>query len=181
MAKTSVTKELERAISVATSKIGTFGCCEVTIGPYGDERVDYMTVDAKGIWRCFEIKCSVSDFHSKAKKTFVGHYNYFVLTDELYEKVKDEIPKHIGVYVGSKYVRCIKKARKRSLKVENEVLTMSMIRSLARDANKLYISGNDEAINKYKRTINQQTEEIRRLKKDLYYANLELTFARRHG
>jgi|GEM_PF-5303040 len=58
---------------------------------------------------------------------------------------------------------------------------MSMIRSLARDANKLYISGNDEAINKNKRTIEQQVEEIRSLKSELYYANLELTFARRHG
>lgn len=178
MAKTSTTKELERAISVATSKIGTFGCCEVTIG---DERVDYMTVDTKGIWRCFEIKCSVSDFYSKAKKTFIGHYNYFVLTEELYEKVKEEIPKHVGVYVGAKHIRCVKKARKQSLQIENEVLTMSMIRSLARDANKLYISGNDEAINKYKRTISQQGEDIRKLKNDLYYANLELTFARRHG
>lgn len=100
---------------------------------------------------------------------------------ELYEKVQEEIPKHIGVYVGGKYVRCVKKARKQSLSIDNDILTMSMIRSLSRDANKLYVSGNNEAINNFNRTINHLTEENKRLKKDLYYANLELTFARRHG
>lgn len=71
----------------------------MTVGWYGKERVDYITYDTKGIWRCYEIKVSKSDFHSKAKKTFVGHYNYFVLTRELYDEVKEEIPNHIGAYV----------------------------------------------------------------------------------
>lgn len=47
MAKTEVTKQLEDAIYKETSKQGTFGCFEVTIGWYGDERVDYMTYNTK--------------------------------------------------------------------------------------------------------------------------------------
>ncbi|MEJ9149089.1 hypothetical protein P4520_28825, partial [Bacillus thuringiensis] len=96
MAKTELTTKMERQIYAATNKQGVFGCFEVTIGWFGKERVDYLTLDTKGIWRCYEIKVSVSDFRSKANKTFCGHYNYYVIPEELYEKVKDEIPSHIG-------------------------------------------------------------------------------------
>jgi hypothetical protein len=133
MSKTELTKQLERNIFKATLKNGVWGCFEVTIGTsneYG--RVDYMTFDSKN-WRFYEIKVSVSDFRSKAKKTFCGHYNYYVLTEEVYEKVKDEIPKHIGVYING---TCIKRAKKQALQVDEQVLKNSMIRSLFREARK---------------------------------------------
>lgn len=139
MAKTEETLKLEREIFFATQKIGVFSCFEVTIGFSGKERVDYMTYDTKGIWRCYEIKVSLSDFRSSAKKTFCGHYNYYVLTRELYELVKGEIPKHIGVYIGS---FCAKPAKKQELLVEEKVLTDSFIRSLSREAAKV-IRSND--------------------------------------
>lgn len=105
--------------------MGTFGCFEVTIGIGGNERCDFITYDTKGIWRCYEIKVSKSDFYSKAKKTFVGHFNYFVMPKELYEEVKDDIDNHIGVHIGS-YV--IKKPKKQKLSVDEQVLKDSMIR-----------------------------------------------------
>mgnify|MGYP000163993137 CR=1 FL=1 len=52
--KTEETKRLERAIWKATNKQGVFGCFEVTIGWFGKERVDYMTYDTKGVFRCYE-------------------------------------------------------------------------------------------------------------------------------
>ena len=76
--KTAETVALEKAIRRATYKMGTFGCYEVTIGYGGKERVDYMTYDTKGIFRCYEVKVSKADFHSAAVKSFVGHYNYYV-------------------------------------------------------------------------------------------------------
>ena len=88
--KTAETVALEKAIRRATRKTGVFGCYEVTIGFCGRERVDYMTYDTKGIFRCYEIKVSKADFHSAAAKSFVGHYNYYVLTRELYNQVKEE-------------------------------------------------------------------------------------------
>lgn len=91
MAKTDLTIKLEKDIYAATNKLGVFGCFEVTIGFYGKERVDYMTYDTKGIWRCYEIKVSKSDFHSKAKKTFIGHFNYYVMPRALYEEVRETI------------------------------------------------------------------------------------------
>ena len=72
-----------------TNKRGVFCCYEVTIGWYGKERVDYLTYDTNGVWRCYEIKVSKSDFYSKSHNTFLGHFNYYVMPEELYEQVKD--------------------------------------------------------------------------------------------
>ncbi|MEX3713382.1 hypothetical protein ABFV99_13340 [Cytobacillus horneckiae] len=156
IAKSELTTQLEREIYYATKKTGVFGCFEVTIGWYGRERVDYMTFDTKGAWRCYEIKVSLSDFRSKAKKTFVGHFNYYVLTNELYEKVKDEIPDHIGVYVGGS---CVKKAKKQKLAVGDQILKDSMIRSLARESDKLFESGSPASVSTLRRQVMQARKE----------------------
>ncbi|MCY7430497.1 hypothetical protein MCZ49_02025 [Bacillus safensis] len=140
MAKSALTLKLERQIHAKTQENqSVYGCFEVTIGyEYGRagyERIDYLTFDTKGIWRAFEIKVSLSDFRSSAKKSFVGHYNYYVLTKDLYEKVKDEIPSHIGVFVDYRYV---KRAKRQELAVDENVLKEAFMRAGAREANKLY-------------------------------------------
>jgi len=149
--KTKKTLELERAIWSYTQKQGTFGCAEVTIGFYGHERVDYITYSTDGIVRCYEIKASIADYKSTAKTSFIGHYNYFVLTPDLFEVVKNDIPKGIGVYVhghGS-----VMKARKQDLKVSLDVIKDSMIRSLSREFDKQMRSGISSVINAYNREI----------------------------
>lgn len=136
MKASDITKSLERDIRSATSKLGTFGCHEVTIGFNGRERVDYLTYDTRGIWRCYEIKATKSDFYSKAKKTFIGHFNYYVLPGELFEQVKQDIPEHVGVYIGR---RCHKWPKRQTLKVDESVLKDSLIRSLYREAMKAWM------------------------------------------
>ena len=128
-------------------------CFEVTIGWFGKERVDCLSYDTNGIWRCYEIKVSKADFHSKAKKTFCGHYNYYVLTNDLYNEVKDEIPNHIGVYVGGNLV---KKAKKQELSVDEQVLKDSMIRSLYRESEKILKSDEPTIVESLKRQLNYQ-------------------------
>jgi hypothetical protein len=157
IAKTELTMELEQSIHRNTNKQGTFGCFEVTIGWFGRERVDYMTYDTQGIWRCYEIKTSKSDFYSKAHKTFVGHYNYFVMPKKLYEEVKDDIPSHIGVYAEGSYA--LKKAKKQELTVDEQILKNSMIRSLCREAEKLYKINNP-------RFVENMNSRIRRLEQE---------------
>lgn len=130
MGKSEETMRLEESIYAATNKQGVFGCFEVTIGWWGKERVDYLTYDTKGIWRCYEVKATVSDFRSPAAKTFIGHYNYFVMPGELYEKVKEEIPAGIGVYVGGV---CALKAKRQVLGADGKILFESMVRSLSRE------------------------------------------------
>ncbi len=178
MAKTEETIKLENAIWKATAKQGVFGCFEVTIGWFGDERVDYMTYDTKGIWRCFEIKVSKSDFYSKAKKTFIGHFNYFVLpSKELYEDVKDDIPKHIGVYICGGYS---KKTKKQVLQVDEQVLKNSLIRSLSRETTKLYKSENPRVMEQHNRRVKRLEDDARRYREELQkmHSLLYLKFGR---
>jgi hypothetical protein len=162
IAKSELTLKLEREIWKATKKQGVFGCFEVTIGWFGKERVDYLTYDTKGIWRCYEIKVSKSDFRSKAAKTFIGHYNYYVMPQELFEQVKDEIPNHIGAYVnGVSY----KNAKKQKLGVDEQTLKDSLIRSLYREYEKQYKSGiptDIESLNRRLRRSETDKEEYRR-------------------
>ena len=57
--KTELTKEVEQALVLATKAdgVGVYGALEVTLGEgYGTERVDYMTMDCKNVFRCYEIK-----------------------------------------------------------------------------------------------------------------------------
>ena len=166
--KTAETVALEKAIRRATYKMGTFGCYEVTIGYGGKERVDYMTYDTKGIFRCYEVKVSKADFHSAAVKSFVGHYNYYVLTRELYDQVKEEIPDWVGVYIGD---YCAKRINGRSTEVSTpweDMLKESMIRSLYRDSDKLIQTEDEQYISRLRSQIDKaRTERDRESKKYL--------------
>ncbi|MGH1840520.1 hypothetical protein ABE867_07065 [Enterococcus gallinarum] len=97
-------------------------------------------------WRCYELKVSLADFRSKAKLSFIGHYNYFVLPHALYVKVKEEIPAAIGVLVyhafayqekGSPgYFSVEKKPQRQSLLVNENALLYRLISAQAREVGK---------------------------------------------
>ena len=137
------TKEVEQKIYWKLKKLGTYLCFEVGMpreirGMNIEERVDLLTYDTNKIWRFYELKVSKKDFHSKAKVTFLGHYNYYVMPKELYDAVKDEIPDGIGCYVCTKSsCYCIKKPEKRKLGIPEEKLKMAFIQSLSRKQEKL--------------------------------------------
>lgn len=124
-----------------------------------------MTYDTKGIWRCYEIKVSKSDFYSKSKKTFIGHYNYFVMPEELYEEVKNDIPNHVGVHTGD---RVIKNPKKQELTVDEQILKDSLIRSLSRENEKFIRACDTNYINELKRSISRMEKRIRE-EIDKYY------------
>lgn len=188
MSKTPETLALERSLMYYTN--GQFGCDEVTIGPFGRERVDYMTWDFKGVWRCFEIKVSKADFHSKARKTFVGHLNYYVMPQALYEAVKTEIPAHIGVLipaggiVGYPLVSA-KKAVRQPLQSDEKTLTMSIMRSLFRTYNQVKRSGQEPIVTDLNRQIAQLRHQIEQRNADNHRRDMENLsmkhFLRAHG
>ncbi|WP_051236816.1 hypothetical protein [Paenibacillus pinihumi] len=178
MAKTELTLQLERQIFGETSKLGVFGCFEVTIGWYGKERVDYMTYDTKGTWRCYEIKVSKADFRSKAHNTFIGHYNYYVMPRELYEEVQQEIPSHIGVYCGATLV---KRPKRQQLGEDEQVLKDSMIRSLSRDVSKLLKSADPDYVNRANRTLERERREKHNYRQKYYDAMGEIRALKRMG
>lgn len=127
------------------------------MGWFGSERVDYITYDTKGTWRCYEIKVSKPDFYSSAKKTFVGHFNYFVMPKELFEQVKDDVPSHVGVITEGRF--SAKKAKRQELSVDDKMLKGSLIRSLSREADKLYKSDDPDVLNRMNRRINRAEKE----------------------
>lgn len=145
--KTNQTLNYEMYLKKYTNKRGTFCCEEVTIGWYGKERVDYLTYDTNNIFKCYEVKVTKSDFYSKCHNTFVGNYNYYVMPLDLYEQIKKDVPKEIGVLVENLDIKgnvdkhtplkSIKKATKQKLKISKDILKNSLIRSLYREVKKI--------------------------------------------
>lgn len=160
--KTQRTKDLEKLLASKFNDRNDFYVFECTLGWFGSEIVDCVMYNCQREVCCYEIKQSVQDFHSKNKLSFFGNKNYFVMPYSLYEKVQNEIPYEIGVYVaidrlenreeieilksgiqrkkmwrepidGTKELYCIKNAKKIDLKADKEVILSSMLRSMQRD------------------------------------------------
>lgn len=142
--KTELTKEIERQIFYRFNDIYGRGITAVFECPIGkDYHGQYGTVDVisynqtKDEFTCFEIKVSVEDFHSKSKTTFVGNRNYYVMPEEVYKKVKKEIPVGIGCYIFEysscsiyfNNLRCVKKCKFKPLEVDKCILLCNMLRS----------------------------------------------------
>lgn len=88
--KTKRTKEMEKALYnyCGAGGVGVYGCFEVSLGGgYGKERVDFITMDSKDEFRCYEIKSSEEDFASDAKLSFIGDFNYLLIPHGLKEKI----------------------------------------------------------------------------------------------
>ncbi|MEQ7106325.1 hypothetical protein ABQD87_07980 [Enterococcus gallinarum] len=149
MSKTDLTRQAEKCLWNYTNKMGVFGCFEVTIGWYGKERVDYITYSTDNTIRCYEIKVTLADLKSKASQTFIGDYNYLVVTNELWKAIQadndlgwkyyhegilifDELSHNIGI-------TSVKKAKKRNVTIGTRATVLeSMVRSLNREVGKLY-------------------------------------------
>lgn len=149
MPKRKETLEIENKLHIMCQKECLYGCEEVTIGFYnnghGDEVVDFCTMNSKGELRCYEIKVTLADLKSKAKKSWYGHYNYLIVTKELFEKISDNLEQYIPDYVGvgvcgetysyslANYGYSLKrKAKKQNLTKEQELmLKESMVRSMS--------------------------------------------------
>lgn len=106
MAKREETIRIEEALHAWCREHRVYGCEEVTIGfannGHGNEVVDFMSMDAEGILRCYEIKVTLRDLKSQAKKSWYGHYNYLVVTEDLYdatEELEAYVPEYVGVSV----------------------------------------------------------------------------------
>lgn len=139
--KTKLTKEVEQALFdyVRESSRVNFIIGEIDIGPRWGIVDALQATIAKNVitWRCYEIKTSKSDFYSKAKVTFVGHYNYYVMPYEVYQQVKHDIPKGIGVLLYDKSIYVEVKPTLMKLKVPTEHLASRFITSSHRDLYRL--------------------------------------------
>lgn len=95
----------------------------------------------KGDFYCYEVKSSIEDFHSKNGHNFIGDYNYYVMPEDVFEKVKNEIPWNVGVFVldGLHFrsewydLKSVKKARRKDREKSVSEMLLMMFRSCARD------------------------------------------------
>ncbi len=190
MSKSDLTLSIEMQAIKKFSKFGVFLCPEVTFqrpwikdNPENTSIYDfnfnpkYTQVEGKHIrteivdllesnsqkgWICYEIKISKSDFNSKAIKSFVGNYNYYLMPKELYDKVQNEIPKEIGVYCyDGNVLNLVKKAKKQEL-VEgiDEQLSYGMIRALARERDEKFDKAKHLSLKKLSEYISELEKEI---------------------
>lgn len=201
MSKSNLTLEIENQALKQFSKMGVFMCPEcsfqrawikekpanvslqefhtnprftqVTGKNVRTEIVDILELNSQKGWICYEIKISKSDFHSEAIKSFVGNYNYYLMPEELYNKVQNEIPKEIGVYTyKNKYLTLVKKSRKQKL-IEgiDGQLNYGMIRGLNREREKqrykielIYYNDLQNYIYKIQDEISKKRNELWNLK-----------------
>lgn len=150
--KTPLTLDLEKTLYAYWEEQGATAVEEVTM-PDNAGIVDTLVRQNDGIWRCFELKVTKADFHSSAKLSFIGNYNYFVLPATLYSKVQAEIPVHIGVFTYRAFdpkavaasseppatpglLTIAKPASYQTLQVDDAALTTRFIASLNREVNK---------------------------------------------
>ncbi len=116
-------------------------------------RVDFMkfkpvnnTVSGieKGDFYCYEVKSSVEDFHSKNGHNFLGDYNYYVMPEDVFERVENEIPYYVGVFIPDKLnyrgewcdLKSVKKAKRKDRDRPVSEMLLMMFRSAAREGGK---------------------------------------------
>lgn len=154
--KTKLTKDLESTLYQYCLEQGSYVVEEVSM-PDKKGIVDTLSYqqlsDGKIEWRCYELKVTKADFHSKAKLSFIGNYNYFVLPQKLFEEVQAEIPTHIGVLIyrafdkkaieaspqtlrAPGFLTVAKKAQYQELQVDETKLTSHFVASLFREVDK---------------------------------------------
>ena len=154
--KTKLTKDLEKSLYQYCLEQGSYVVEEVVM-PDKKGIVDTLSyqqlADNQIEWRCYELKVTKADFHSKAKLSFIGNYNYFVLPQKLYLEIQDEIPSRIGVLIyrafdkkaveatpqnlrAPGFLTIAKKAQFQDLQVDEAQLTSHFVASLFREVDK---------------------------------------------
>nr|WP_270501165.1 hypothetical protein [Enterococcus avium] len=106
-----------------------------------------MTYSTDNTIRCYEIKVTLSDLKSKASQTFIGDYNYLVITQDLWEIIQKDDSLgwkyyHQGILVFRETgigIKSVKKAKKQNVTLGTRSTVLeSMVRSLNREVGKYY-------------------------------------------
>lgn len=170
--KTKETLTLENALDEQSKKAREYGCEEVTIGfkssGLGDEIVDYITMDSQNIFKCYEIKVTLSDLKTENKKSFYGDYNYLVVSESLYARNptwSNYIPPYCGILCGEGLV--VKRQAKRK-EITDEVRGMlkdSLLRSVFWKYEKYKDAGNLKQYRDLEKELQQKQLELKEREK----------------
>lgn len=147
--KTEETLKIEKLLSENLfssnpSLAKRYGTTEVRIGfdrnSHHKESVDFLSYDPKANeYYCYEIKVSMADYRSNSKKTWLGDYNYLVLSEKLFNEKRlenwiAEIPANVGIIVAdisTNKLKTVKKAKHQEISNEQKFeLSQSLVRTL---------------------------------------------------
>ena len=116
-------------------------------------RVDYMRFKPvnnkvsgieKGDFYCYEIKSSIEDFHSKNGHNFIGDLNYYVMPEDVFQAIKNQIPYHVGVLVPGVYgLQVVKKVHRKDRDRSVSEMLLMMWRSSRREMVKIRSAAKD--------------------------------------
>ena len=138
------TKEIENIAYNYLWKKGRYLIFEVAVpksiqNRYHRDRLDLCAYDSDGKFRGYEIKRNLNDFNSGCAWTWICNYNYFIMPQDLYYKVKDKIPDGIGVWIVKDYttdMECVKKPKYKELLCSKEDMLHMMLQGLSREYKK---------------------------------------------
>lgn len=151
MSETALTKKIKLALYHHTKAhlLGVYGAFEVVMGQntigYGNEYVDFLTMDSNNEFRCYEIKVSKEDLYSNNNLSFYGDYNYLVVPEFLFKDALQFVLERYGDKTGilsyhesgkkgvKPHFTCSWKPKKQKLHIEQRIANMhNMIRSGSR-------------------------------------------------
>jgi len=161
--KTKLTLDLEKTLYQYWQEQGGYVVEEVTMP---DDRgiVDTLVLQNEAnapVWRCFELKVTKADFHSHAKLSFIGNYNYFVLPTKLYQEVKAEIPTGIGVFTYQPF-------NKKALAASTVPITTPGLLTIAKPAKHQDLQVDAQALNlRFIASLNREVVKAKRVEKGL--------------
>ncbi|MCD2256831.1 hypothetical protein ACNAN0_10385 [Agrilactobacillus fermenti] len=148
--KTIETLDIEQTLYAYCREQGQLVVEEVSL-PDDQGIVDTLSRDTQGRYTCFELKVTKADFHSKAKLSFIGDYNYFVLPRHLIAQVAAEVPSTVGILVFDYFdaqlrqlrhlpnpgiLTVYRKAPQQPLKLKAAQIELRFIHSLNREVDK---------------------------------------------
>lgn len=97
---------------------------ELGLCKHGRLRADVFSISMSGHVVIVEVKSSVQDFKSDKKfHLYVEYANklYFAMPNTVYDKVKDQIPKNIGVFImtsDGEHIQQVKGAKEKEISKE---------------------------------------------------------------
>lgn len=119
-------------------------------------RVDYMKFTPlnnsisgieKGEFACYEIKSSVEDFNSRNGHNMLGDFNYYVMTQDVFDQVKGRIPAAVGVLCpsGNGSLKSVKKGFRQNRTRSMPEMLLMMWRSSRREIVKIRKAAHDSS------------------------------------
>lgn len=187
MGKRKDTCEIENSLIEMVKDKRIYGCEEVTVGfPHTDyagnglEIVDFLTVDSNEEICCYEIKVTLQDLKSSAKKSWYGNYNYLAVSDELWElreKWIGMVPEYVGIKVGRGLCSVTNAVRQEISEELKEILVLSLARTLTFKMYKYRDMADLEKQAEQRKQLNYFERECKKSDRIIeYYENLERYF-----